>query len=129
MPESTCASTRMQVTATIIDFHLVEKCRTKFRAFVKSFGARVKFEPVSHAPRRQEYHGVVTVTRACKQQFLTQNPHYAQRGRQRGDAAASMRGDMSLQCAAPVPITTGASTAARPLRRACLLLHVQVIAL
>lgn len=28
----------VQVTETIVDFHLVEKCRTKFRAFVKSFG-------------------------------------------------------------------------------------------
>jgi hypothetical protein len=99
---------RMQVTTTIIDFHLVEKCRTKFRAFVKSFGAHVKFEPVTCAPCSLQYHGVVTVTRPCKQQFLTQNPHYAHQGRQRGDAAASMRRDKSLQCAAPVPVTTGA---------------------
>lgn len=61
----------MQVSETIIDFHLVEKCRTKFRAFVKGFGAKVRFDPVTSTPRKQEYHGTVTVTRACKQQFLT----------------------------------------------------------
>jgi hypothetical protein len=61
----------LQASATIIDFHLVEKCRTKFRAFVKSFGAKVRFEPVdSPLKKKQLYHGTVTVSRTCKQKFL-----------------------------------------------------------
>ena len=107
------------MTATIIDFHLVEKCRTKFRAHVKSFGAKVKFEPVADATRKQEYHGTVTVTRACKQQFLTQNSQVIatlrakQQGADDGDLPhLSQRMDLQLQCAAPIPITTGARLAA-----------------
>ena len=101
----------MQVSKKIIDFHLVEKCRTKFRAFVKSYGAKVKFEPVRGVPRKQEYHGTVTVNRACKQQWLTQNGHS-------GNAIVSslsnpgrrhsiVPSERQLQCAAPTPITTG----------------------
>eukprot|EP00892_Ulva_mutabilis_P002245 jgi/Ulvmu1/12020/UM083_0033.1 len=100
-----------EVTATIIDFHLVEKCRTKFRAFVKSHGARVKFDPVEGTPRKQEYHGTVTVTRACKQQFLTQNPQVLRPGKTvcpPGEHSSEQADRVILQCAAPTPITTGA---------------------
>jgi hypothetical protein len=101
----------LQVTAKIIDFHLVEKCRTKFRAFVRSHGARVKFDPVESAPRKQEYHGTVTVTRACKQQFLTKNPQVIRPGQgvgAPGDSGTAEADKVILQCAAPTPITTGA---------------------
>lgn len=99
------------MTATIIDFHLVEKCRTKFRAFVKSHGARVKFDPVEGTPRKQEYHGTVTVTRACKQQFLTQHPQVLRPGKTvcpPGEHPPDQVDRVILQCAAPTPITTGA---------------------
>lgn len=108
----------VQVSKKIIDFHLVEKCRTKFRAFVKSYGAKVKFEPVRGVPRKQEYHGTVTVNRACKQQWLTQNDRSvravvsspANPGRRHSIAHS----ERQLQCAAPVPITTGARTLFAP---------------
>jgi hypothetical protein len=101
---------RVQVSRKIIDFHLVEKCRTKFRAFVKSYGARVKFEPVKGQPRKQEYHGTVTVNRACKQQWLTQNAKpacVADPSLNSTEAHAPANVTQKLQCAAPVPITTG----------------------
>jgi hypothetical protein len=102
---------RVQVSRKIIDFHLVEKCRTKFRAFVKSYGARVKFEPVRGQPRKQEYHGTVTVNRACKQQWLTQKAKSAfvsAASCKNTEAHAPPNVPQQLQCAAPVPITTGA---------------------
>jgi hypothetical protein len=104
--------TALQETRKIIDFHLVEKCRTKFRAFVKSYGARVKFEPVRGLPRKQEYHGTVTVNRACKQQWLTQHAKSARMSTSSADyceVQASPNAPQQLQCAAPEPITTGAS--------------------
>lgn len=74
-------------------------------------GARVRFEPVARSGKKQEYHGTVTVTRACKQQFLTQNPQVVNLKAE--DTAALLSSDqppevqLQLQCAAPVPITTG----------------------
>lgn len=82
----------VQVAETIIDFHLVEKCRTKFRAFVKSYGAKVKFDPVGHSPRKQEYQGTVTITRACKQQFLTNHLQV-----------------LSLLCHSPAPVASNSA--------------------
>lgn len=101
----------LQVSSTIIDFHLVEKCRTKFRAFVRTHGAKVKFDPVDSAARKQEYHGTVTVTRACKQQYLTQKTEIVRPGQTAGagnDGEAPKKDNKPvLQCAAPTPITTG----------------------
>jgi hypothetical protein len=100
----------VQVTATVIDFHLVEKCRTKFRAFVKSYGAHVKFEPVLSQLGKQEYRGTVTVSRACKQQYLTRKQAARSVKAEGAAAAASAASGMecTLQCAAPEPVTTGA---------------------
>ena len=97
------------MSSTIIDFHLVEKCRTKLRAFVRSHGAKVRFDPVDSAPRKQEYHGTVTVTRACKQQYLTRNPQVVRPGEVAAAPSEGTKKDNMpmLQCAAPTPITTG----------------------